>query len=237
MKDFPAPLPHGPLREIFPDVFVVRGSYRMGPMVSIARNMIVVREGGDLTLVNAVRLSAAGEAELERLGAVKHLVKLGFFHTLDDPYMRSRYTPTFWAPVPPDARSEKLVDGGPSPLRRASVFVFERASLGEAALLIDQPQGNLLVTCDSVQNWVDMAGCSLLGGLIGRAMGFVEPAKIGPIWLKKNTGGNAAAMRPDFDRLLARDFKHLVAGHGVLLRDEAKAALSRSCARALGSRP
>jgi hypothetical protein len=236
MTTFPAALPHGPITELFPDVFVVRGSFRIGPLVSIPRNMIVLREGSALTLVNAVRLSAEGEAELTKLGEVKHLVKLGFFHTLDDPYYRDRFSPTFWAPVPPDARAEKLREGGPSPLARASVFAFERATKGEAALLVEQPQGNLLVTCDSVQNWVDGEGCSLVGGLVTRLMGFIEPAKIGPIWLKQMTDGKPLEMKPDFDRLLDRDFAHLIAAHGVLLRDEAKAALRRSCERTLVAR-
>lgn len=233
MTSFPEAQPHGPIHELFPDVFVVRGSFRMAPLMSIARNMIILREGQDLTLVNAVRLSAAGESELEELGRVKHLVKLGFFHTLDDPYYRSRFAPTFWAPVPPDAKTEKLVEGGPSPVARASVFVFEAATKGEAALVVEQTAGNLLVTCDSVQNWVDVEGCSLIGGVVARVMGFIEPAKIGPIWLKQMTSNNPAAMKPDFDRLLGRDFRHLIAGHGALLRDEAKAALARSCERVL----
>ncbi|MFT3770995.1 MAG: hypothetical protein QM820_36725 [Minicystis sp.] len=233
MTTFPAPLPHGPIREIFPDVFVVRGSFRMAPLVSIARNMIILRRGTDLTLVNSVRLSAAGEAELTKLGAVKHLVKLGAFHTLDDPYYKSRFAPTFWAPAPQDAKTEKLVDGGPSPSEGVSVFSFERTKKGEAALVVAQPQGNLLVTCDRVQNWVDTEGCSLFGGLATRALGFIEPAKIGPMWLKAMTGGKPSALKPDFDRLLARDFVHLIAGHGDLLRDEARTALARSCEKTL----
>ena len=233
MSTFPEALPHGSIEELFPDVFVVRGSFRVGPLMSIARNMIILREGQDLTLVNAVRLSAAGEAALEKLGQVKHLVKLGFFHTLDDPYYRSRFTPTFWAPAPADAKTQKLVEGDAGPVSRAGVFVFAAASKGEAALIVEQAAGNLLVTCDSVQNWVDTEGCSFAGGLALHMMRFFEPAKIGPIWLKQMTGGKPEAMRPDFDRLLGRDFRHLIAGHGALLRDGAKPALARSCEKTL----
>ena len=46
MSDFPPPLPHGPIRELFPDVYVVRSCFRLAPMVSIARNMIILRQGG-----------------------------------------------------------------------------------------------------------------------------------------------------------------------------------------------
>lgn len=233
MATFPDAQPHGPIQELFPDVFVVRGTFRLGPLVSIPRNMIILRRGAELTIVNAVRLSSAGEAELEKLGAVQHLVKLGFFHTLDDPYYRSRFSPTFWAPAPTDAKAEKLVDGSAGPVDRTTVFSFQRAKKGEAALVVAQPQGNLLVTCDSVQNWVDTEGCSFFGGLVTRAMGFIQPAKIGPIWLKQMTDGRPVEMKPDFDRLLALDFAHLIAGHGALLRDDAKAALARSCEKTL----
>lgn len=238
MTDFAAPRPHGPIEELFPNVYLVTGSFRLGPGVVIPRNMIILRDGSALTLVNSVRLSAEGERALAELGEVRHLVKLGHFHTLDDPYYRSRYSPTYWAPKPsPDAgqsgKTELLVDGAAGPLARASAFVFESAKLGEAALVLEQPQGNLLITCDSVQNWSDTRGCSLMGGLVCRAMGFLVPAKLGPIWVKKMTDGHPAALRPDFDRLLARDFKHLIAGHGSLLRDGAKAALEQSCAKQL----
>jgi hypothetical protein len=237
MSDFPPPLPHDPIRELFPDVYVVRSRFRVGPMAWIPRNMIIVREGDALTLVNAVRLSKEGEAELEKLGKVKHLVKLGHFHTLDDPYTRDRFAPTFWAPAPPDAKTEKLVDGGPSPLSKATPFVFRAGQLGEAALVLEQAAGPLLITCDSVQNWANTDGCSLMGALACRVMGFLEPAKIGPIWIKRATDGEPSRMWPDFERLLARDFRHLIAGHGDLLRDDAKAALTRSCDKTLGRRP
>lgn len=231
MSTFPEPLPHGPIEELFPDVFVVQSTVRMNALVSFPRNMIIVREGKSLTLINAVRLSAEGEKALEALGKVEHLVKLGFFHTLDDPYTRHRFSPKFWAPAPGDASTEKLVEGGPSPLSKASVFCFARAKQGEAALLLEQPQGTLLITCDSVQNWASTAGCSLVGAITLRAMGFITPAKIGPIWLKSMTGGKIGEMKPDFDRLISHDFAHLIAGHGVLLRDGAKDALVRSMAR------
>jgi hypothetical protein len=81
---FPKPLPHGPITEVFPDVFVVRGTIRFMPLLAIARNMTIVRDGDELTVINSVRLSAAGEAELRRLGAIKRLVRLGNFHGMDD---------------------------------------------------------------------------------------------------------------------------------------------------------
>jgi hypothetical protein len=62
--------PHDPLVELVPDVFFVHGSMRMGPGMLINRNMAVVRHGTEVTLVNPIRLSPEGEAELEALGIV-----------------------------------------------------------------------------------------------------------------------------------------------------------------------
>lgn len=231
MPEFAPALPHGPLQELFPDIYLVRGSFPIAPLVTIPRNMLVIRQGRALTLVNAVRLSPEGERQLQELGTIEHLVKLGHFHTRDDPYYRSTFAPTFWASVPTDSQTRELQDGGESPLDAARVFRFAAAKHGEAALVVQQPQGNLLVTCDSVQNWEDTAGCSLVGGLACRAMGLISPAKIGPLWLKEMSRGQPQVLRPDFDRLVQLDFSHLIAGHGSLLRDQAKQALVASCER------
>src|SRR5258708_5402170 len=144
--------PHGPIREVFPDVFMVMGEFRIAPGISITRNMTVVRQGKELVLVNSVRLSPEGEAELDKLGTVSHLVRIGAFHDADDPYYLHRYRPTFWA-LP------KTKHGGGistthelgvknSPFGKADVFVFEKGSLPEAAILLET-DGGVLVTTDS----------------------------------------------------------------------------------------
>jgi hypothetical protein len=84
MADFRPAYPHGKFDEVFPDLFFLRGSMRVGAGISITRNMVVVRQGGELTLVNSVRLNDEGEAELEKLGPVRHLVRLGFAHGADE---------------------------------------------------------------------------------------------------------------------------------------------------------
>lgn len=229
MADFPPAQPHAMPEELFPDVFLVRGSVQVAPLVRITRNMVVLRHGRDLTLVNAVRMTPEGEAALEALGTVRHLVKLGHFHGMDDPYTRQRWSPTFWSVTPTEPGVERLTDGGAGPLPTADVFVFGGASIGEAALVWKQAAGGLVITCDSVQHWPDVAGCSFVGGLVGRQMGFLRrPLAIGPIWAKQASGGAPAKLRPDFERLLSADFRHLVAAHGRLLRDDAHRALTES---------
>ena len=128
MADFRPAYPHEPFEEVFPNLFFLRGQLRLLPGISITRNMVVVRQGTELVLVNSVRLTEAGEAELEKLGTVRHLVRLGFAHGADDAYYAHRYQPTFWAP-----ERQKHAAGlapscalraGQSPIEGSSVFEF-----------------------------------------------------------------------------------------------------------------
>ncbi|WP_114287969.1 hypothetical protein [Candidatus Halocynthiibacter alkanivorans] len=86
MPDFPEQLPHGPLEEVFPDVFVVKGQIRIeaNQIHEFSRNMTVIRDGGALTLINTIRLDDAGLDALDALGLVRHIVKLGAYHGRDD---------------------------------------------------------------------------------------------------------------------------------------------------------
>ena len=76
MTEHPAAEPHGPIQEFSEGVYWVRGSVRMGPGVRIPRNMVVVRAGDELTLISAVRLSPAGETELEPKTEVLKTIKI-----------------------------------------------------------------------------------------------------------------------------------------------------------------
>jgi hypothetical protein len=235
MPDFLPAQAHGAIEEVFPDLFLVRGSFRFAPGLSIARNMAIVRQGGELVLVNSVRLDAAGEAALERLGKVTHLVRIGAFHGVDDPYYLHRFGARYWWPpgtrhdTPPPADSGELRPGS-SPIDQAAVFLFEKGARPEAAILL-QRHGGVLLTCDSYQNWTSFEGCSLLGGLMMRAMGF-GPALIGAPWAKMM----GPAVRDDFERLLQVPFTHLVPAHGAPLRDAAKEGLRAAITRRFGPR-
>jgi hypothetical protein len=88
--------PHDPIAQIAPDTFMVRGSVRMNPVIRITRNMAVVRQDGDLTLINPIRMDGAGLAALDALGTVRHVLRLGPLHGLDDPFYMARYRPAFW---------------------------------------------------------------------------------------------------------------------------------------------
>jgi len=231
----PVLLPQGSLEPVFADVHRVWGCVKMAPPVRITRNMVVVANDGALTLVNSVRLNPAEEKRLEALGEVKHVVKIGT-HGMDDAYYKDRYGATLWA-LP----KAKLADGvtvdeelreDALPIPDAKLFVFELTKAPEGALLIER-DGGVLLTCDSVQHWTNTAGCSLMAKIAARTMGFMKPAQIGPPWRKAMTR-EGGSLRPDFERLVALPFKHLIGGHGDVLRDHARERLAETITRELG---
>jgi hypothetical protein len=224
MPDFRPAAKHGPITEIFPDVFFVTGGFGFGPGLSITRNMTIVRQKDELVLINSVRLGEEGEKELEKLGKVKHVIRTGFFHGADDPYFKHRYDATLWA-APKTGDGYEVLDNQHSPLSKAQVFEFHEGKRPEVAVLLDR-DGGILVPCDSYQNWTTFEGCSFIGGIMMRMMGF-GPTLIGGPWTKAMGQG----VRADFDRLLEMPFQHLVPAHGTVLKDDAKPGLKTAISK------
>ncbi len=68
--------PHGEIVEVFPDIFVVKGTIHtdlMNAKWHFSRNMTIVREGNELSLINSVRLNEKGLEQLNSLGKVKNI--------------------------------------------------------------------------------------------------------------------------------------------------------------------
>jgi hypothetical protein len=223
MPDFRPAEVHGPFEELFPDIFFVTGGFRISAGVTITRNMVVVRQGGELTLVNAIRLSANGERALGDLGNVAHVVRIGAFHGSDDAYYVHRFAPKLWAPAGTRHRGDIKTDeelGHETPIGGSRVFAFEQGRLPECAMLLER-EGGILISCDSFQNWTTFDGCSLIAKVMLKAMGF-RPALIGGPW----TRAMGRAVRADFERLSSFEFQHLLPGHGTPLKHDAKAGLT-----------
>lgn len=232
MPDFRPAEPHGPFVEVFPDVFLLTGGFTFAPGLSIGRNMTVLRQGGELTVVNSVRLSPAGEAELEKLGRPVHLARIGAFHGADDPWYMQRYAMRLWAPEGTkhegDLKTAEVLKPGSSPVAGVEVFAFTGGKLPEVALRLDR-EGGVLISCDAYQHWTHFDDCSFLGRLMMRAMGF-GPTLIGGPWAKQMGPG----VRADFERLKGEPFRHLIPGHGTVLRDGAKAGLDVAIQKRFG---
>ena len=52
---FPPAYPHDELKALYPDVYLLHGSIKMGPGMRMNRNMIVLKNKSDLILINPVR--------------------------------------------------------------------------------------------------------------------------------------------------------------------------------------
>ncbi|NNP70976.1 hypothetical protein [Acinetobacter sp. Ac_5812] len=226
-KNYAPIYPHDPIIEIFENIYLLRGSIRLGIGLSMNRNMIIIKQNNELTLINAVRMSETELEKLEALGSVKHIIRLGDFHGLDDQFYIDRYQVTFWSQPHhvnyPDLFPTKTIQSDAiPPIKNAEFFIFEQATCPEAILYIEDKK--LLITTDSIQYWSDWKYFSLLSKIIIYLMGFRLGLFIGGPWLKRVTPKHGS-LKSDFDRLLRLDFQHLVAAHGTVLENAAKEKL------------
>ena len=235
---FPPALAHGPLREVFTDIFLVTGAMHGligGAPWQFSRNMTVVREGDQLTLINALRLDDAGLAQLERLGRVAHVVKLGALHGRDDAFNVAHHGATFWA-LPGMTHDEGLlpdkllVPGGEMPFAGCELFAFATTRQPEGILRVDR-DGGVLIACDALQHWP--APDEFFADdtrRIMQDMGFFHGANLGPVWMQINE-----PRAEDFARLEQLEFRHVLAGHGAPLREHARDAFAATFRRVFGA--
>jgi hypothetical protein len=238
MDQFPPALPHGGLEQIFPDIFFVTGAMKtvlMNSPFQFSRNMTVVRDGNALTLINSIRLDDAGLGQLDALGRVTNVVKIGSLHGRDDAFYKAHYGATFWA-APGMVHEHDLVadreltPGGAIPFAGCSIFDFRTTKMPECILHVDRV-GGILVAADSLMNLLAPDEYfSDQSRRIMQEMGFFEPANFGPVWLQMNE-----PKARDFLRLQELSFRHALCGHGPPLRDTAKEAYTARFQRVFGA--
>jgi hypothetical protein len=217
-------LPHGQIDEVFPDIFFVTGTMKaefFGSPWQFGRNMTVVREGDELTLINCVRLDDAGLSKLDALGKVKNVVRIGSMHGRDDAFYVDRTRAKYWslrgAPSIGCKVDEEL-SADSLPLRNASLFSFEQTKLPECILRLDR-DGGIMIACDAFQNWAEPdAFTDADSKKKMQEMGFFTPANLGVAWQHVNE-----PKAQDFVRLKEVSFQHALCGHGAPLRDTAQA--------------
>lgn len=233
-EDGPATAAAGDARPPPPDgLWVVHGTFSMSPAGTFPRTMTVVRHsGGQVAIVNSLRMDEAGEAALRALGNVTAVVRLGSFHGVDDDYYVRMFGAVAYAlpgsplppalPVPPVALVAGLAD---APIPGASVFVFA-VTKAEAALHLPAHgpagSGGTVLFCDAVINMGPRpAHLGWLMAALCRWMGFtgLRPA---PLWYKfaKQQGGlDDAYMVAEYRRLLREfpAFGAVVCAHGNVI--------------------
>jgi hypothetical protein len=226
----------GALTQVFEDVWWAWGTTRFLPGATFTRNMTIVREGTGLVVIHPVLLPDAEQKEVEALGPIEHVVRLGDFHGMDDAPYVERYGAKLWAPPGalerPGARVDKeLVAGGDTPFSDGSLHAFDVASAPETVIHLRR-HGGMLLTCDSVQNWERIPeGCSLLGAVMAKTMGFRGRACIGPGWRRMCEPRGGPGFGPRFRAILELEFRHIVSAHGPPVLDTAKQDLRASVDR------
>jgi hypothetical protein len=234
---FAAALPHGALRQIFPDIFFVTGMNKLhhnGADIQTSRNMTIVRSESTLTLINTVRLNEEGLKALDALGGVSHIVRIGAFHDRDDSFYKHRYPDaTLWTFKGVQYASGLIADrlleeNGPVPFLGCSVFEFKTSKHPEGILHI-QREGGILVSCDSIQNITGVDEFyNAQTAQTFKEHGLIQPANISPIWL-----GATRTQEEDFCRLQTRFvYSHLLTAHGEPLLHQAREKVTQGIARA-----
>lgn len=217
--------PHGEIKEVFNNIFMVTGTNKthdQGIDIQVSRNMIIVREGNALTLINTVRLNDKGLKSLNQLGTVTNVVRIGAFHGYDDEFYLDHYQAKLWAIKNMEHQSgrktdHELVVGGPMPITNCTLFNFETTAYREGILMLNRQEGSLLITCDSIQNWTTADEFfSELSAKMFKEQGFIKTANIPDTWID--------ACKPELSelkKLKSLQFKHLISAHGEPLKDNA----------------
>lgn len=232
-RKHPKALKHGLLEEVFDGIYLVTGTCAMKrpAPIKFSRNMVVIRQGQELTLVNTVRLNEEGLKQLESLGSVKHLIRIAGFHGMDDPFYKARYGAKVWSvdatyqssfdevAKPEDIylQPDQIIDNQSTlPLHHARVISIE-SSPKEALILLER-EGGILISGDSLQNWSDTDQYfNFLGKLMMKKGGYIQAYNVGPAWLKF-----AKPDRTDLKNLINLNFQHLLPAHGKPVIGEAK---------------
>ena len=233
-KTFPEARKHGDIQEVFSNVYAVTGTVVMkGPLpMRFSRNMTIIEEDEDLTLINSVRLNEAGLKQLDELGKVKNVIRLAAFHGMDDPFYKNRYNAKVWsinAPYvsginktskPADIyfNPDVVLDNSTIlPLKDTKVVEFKSCTPSEALLLLQRENG-IVISGDCLQNWYKADEYfSFMAKIMMKMMGFIKPHNIGPGWLKLAT--------PDANEIksiLELDFQHVLPAHGEPVINGAK---------------
>ncbi len=169
---------HGPIVEVIPDIFVVSGVMRSeqnSTTAQFSRNMVIIREGEHLTIVNSILLDEDGLDELECLGMVTNVVSLGQAHGRDDEFYLDRWGGKLWAPANLQHRSGRAVDvtlvpEGPFPVENCSYIGFSATTGSDEGVLLLNRAGGILESTGHRNTWANtLAGVSKSRVFLGRS--------------------------------------------------------------------
>lgn len=224
----------GTLQQVFENVWWAWGTVQVAPGLSFPRTMAIVRERDGLVVIHPVMMPADEQAKIEALGPIKHIVRLGTGHGMDDAAYVAKYKPTTWGqPGVPlndgSTRDRELVTGGASPFEGGTVIAFDTSKNPECVIHLPR-HGGILFSCDSIQNWADAPGTSLAMRPMSKLMGFKGRACLGPMWRKYSEPKDGGGFKSTYEKILALEFAHAIGGHGApnknTARDDLRAAVA-----------
>ncbi len=240
---YPSALPHDLPKQIAENVFVVHGCVKPNAVVRFSRNMAIVRDKGELTLINPVRMDEAGLVELDKLGKVAHVMRLVPSHGMDDPFYVDRYDAEFWSLEDGTIYNEPkitqpLIEGGALPFSNAKLFVFKHLHQSEAAIFLPPSltgeegsekgrEKGLLLTGDAVQSYASYPHTNWLARKVLPLIGFTQETIIPKMWIKMAVE-DQEGIKAELKRLLELDFDQLLAGHGTFVEKNARAEVQRA---------
>lgn len=238
-KNLPAALPHGAIQALGDDVFYVIGSNVIvhdGMRIQASRTMTIIREHGELTLVNTMRLNDQGLRALEQLGRIKHVIRLGAFHGRDDAFYQQAYGATLWSFPEMERSHGEIVNRDLNqkqlPLGHARIIAFTSTTFKEAVLILKR-RGGILISCDSIKNWQTQdAFFDDTTFAMMKTSGSIGTAVVDKTWL--------SAMNPSKSELSAladENFSILISAHGMPLTNEARTAVRKSIQNTLKTLP
>lgn len=229
--------PHTDIKEVFPGIYFVMGTnitHYNGIDLQHSRNMIIIKNNHELSLINTVRLTDSGLAALDALGEVKNVIRIGAFHGRDDGFYLDKYAAKFWAIKEMDIENHRTIDteltaNGQMPFPTCSFFLFETSQFPEGVLYINQ-EGGMIITCDSIKNWLAPdAFFSEETAKLYEKQGFYGPASISRVWIQA-TDVEAS----DFNKLMSLPFRHLISAHGEPLLETAHEQVKLSVMKSFG---
>ncbi|MBA2710310.1 MAG: hypothetical protein H0U57_06955 [Tatlockia sp.] len=207
---------HSQIREVQPNIFFVTGINiyfdDKGVEQQHSRNMIIIREKTNLSLINTVRLTEEGLQELEKLGKIVNVVRIGAFHDRDDDFYCNRYQAKLWALPGMKHKNNRQTDieltpNGTMPFSNSSLVIFKTSIVSEGIFIINE---DVIVSCDSIKNWEnpDPFFSETTANAYEKA-GFFGKAKVSKIWRE-----HCQVQLSDFMQLKDFNFKHLLSAHG-----------------------
>ena len=231
---YPDVVPHGALEKVTDDIYVVRGGHTMMRIMVIDLTMTVIKQGSDVIIVNAMRVSPEMEEEIQKLGKIKHVVQICGSHGAYDQYYIDTFGATFWdLPGRDEGKTPKgdkiLSDGGDFPVTGAKVIKIQDVSIPEFVVWLPNG-GGTLVTADFIQNGRPKEFENYIGSWFSYLVGFNNGRCSCPPLFRLGFNTGKCMYANNVPKIMALDFKNIAPGHGPAQIGDAKEDLKEGFA-------